>query len=216
MKIAIVGATGFVGANILIEAVTRGHQVLAVTRNPQKITLSEFVKIAVVDVNDSQALAEAMRGYDTVVHAFAAPRTDSIIERIAKQTEGTKSIIIATKGAGIKRLIAVGGAGTAEVAPGVALMDSYFFPPEYEGGARSTAVIKNLLQKEYSFDWVFISPPNHLENGERTGKYRIGQDNLIIELTTGRSYMSVADYAVALLDEIEKPKHHNQRFTVGT
>ena len=216
MKIAIIGATGFVGTNVLKEAVTRGHQVLAVTRNPQKIAQSEAVTAASVDVNDSQALAEAIRGHNAVVHAFAAPRSDSVKERIAKQTKGTESIIRAVKQAGIQRLIAVGGAGTAEVAPGVPLMDSYLFPPEYEGGARSTAVIKDLLQKEDSFDWVFISPPNLLENGERTGTYRTGKDNLVIELATGRSHMSVADYAVALLDEIEMPKHHRQRFTVGT
>ena len=216
MKIVIIGATGFVGTNIVKEAVERGHQVLALARNPQKITPSEAVTAARVDVNDSQALAEAIRGYDVVVHAFAAPRSDSVEERIARQTDGTKSIIRAVKQTGIQRLIAVGGAGTAEVAPGVPLMNSYLFPPEYEGGARSTSVIKDLLQKEDSFDWGFISPPNFLEDGERTGKYRTGKDNLVIELATGRSYMSVADYAVAMLDEIETPRHHRQRFTVGT
>lgn len=216
MKIAIVGATGFVGTHIVEEALTRGHQVLALTRNPHKVMLSESVTAVSVDVNESKALAEAIHGYDVLVHAFAAPRSDSIEERIGKQTKGTQSIIRAVKQTGIQRLIAVGGAGTAEVAPGVALMNSYFFPPEYEGGARSTAVIKELLQKEDAFDWVFISPPNFLEDKERTGKYRTGKDNLVIELATGRSYMSVADYAVAMLDEIEAPKHHRQRFTVGT
>lgn len=216
MKIAIIGATGFVGAPILKEAVSRGHQVLALTRNREKITPSASLAVREVDITDSEALAQAVAGYDAVIHAFAAPRSDSVEERIARQTEGTKSIIRAVKQAGIPRLVAVGGAGTAEVAPGVPLMNSYFFPPEYEGGARSTAVIKDLLQTEDAFDWVFISPPNFLEEGPRTGKYRIGADNLVIELSTGRSYMSVADYAVAMLDELETPKHHRRRFTVGT
>ena len=216
MKIAIIGATGFVGAYIVKEAISRGHQVLAMTRSPQKITPSPHLTARDIDINDSESLAAAIKGYDVVVHAFAAPRSDSIDERIAKQTNGTQSIIKAVKQVGVKRLAAVGGAGTAEIAPGVALMNSYLFPPEYEGGARSTAVIKDLLQQEDALDWVFISPPNFLEDGERTGQYRTGTDNLVIEMTTGRSYMSVADYAVAMLDEIEQPRHHRQRFTVGT
>ena len=216
MKIAIIGATGFVGTSIRKEAVSRGHQVLALTRSPQKITSSDTLAVREIDVNDSEALAQALAGYGVVVHAFAPPRSDSVQERIAGQTRGTQSIIKAAKQAGIERLVAVGGAGTAEVAPGVPLMNSYFFPPEYEGGARSTAVIKDLLYAEKSMDWVFVSPPNILESGLRTGKYRIGKDNLVIELASGRSYMSVEDYALAMLDEIENPRHHRQRFTVGT
>ncbi|MFT4302219.1 MAG: NAD(P)H-binding protein [Desulfovibrio sp.] len=216
MKIAIIGATGFVGTSIRKEAVARGHQVLALTRSPQKITPSGVLAVKEIDVNDSEALAQALAGYDVVVHAFAPPRSDSVQERIARQTRGTQSIIKAVKQAGIERLVAVGGAGTAEVAPGVRLMNSYFFPPEYEGGARSTAAIKDLLQAEKSIDWVFISPPNILEAGVRTGNYRTGKDNLVIELATGRSYMSVEDYALAMLDEIENPRHHRERFTVGT
>ncbi|MBB5144033.1 NAD(P)-dependent oxidoreductase [Desulfovibrio intestinalis] len=216
MKIAIIGATGFVGTAIRKEAVSRGHQVLALTRSPQKITPSSVLAVREIDVNDSEALAQALAGYDVVVHAFAPPRSDSVQERIARQTRGTQSIIKAAKQAGIERLVVVGGAGTAEVAPGVPLMNSYFFPPEYEGGARSTAAIKELLQAEKSIDWVFVSPPNILEAGVRTGNYRTGKDNLVIELASGRSYLSVEDYALAMLDEIENPRHHRQRFTVGT
>jgi len=216
MKIAIIGATGFVGAPILREAVSRGHQVLALTRNAKNIPATGSVAVEKVDVHDTAALAQAIAGYDVVIHAFAPPRSDSMETRIARQAQGTGSIIKAIKQSGVPRLVAVGGAGTAEVAPGVPLMNSYFFPPEYEGGARSTAVIKDLLQSEDAFDWVFISPPIFLEEGPRTGSYRTGKDNLIIELSTGRSYMSTADYAVAMLDEIETPIHHRQRFTVGT
>lgn len=132
------------------------------------------------------------------------------------QTKGTESIIRAVKQAKVPRLVAVGGAGTAEVAPGVPLMESYFFPPQYEGGAKSTAVVKDLLKRENEFDWVFISPPNFLEEGPRTGKYRTGKDNLIVVMANGSSHMSVADYAVALVDEIERPGHSRERYTVGT
>lgn len=216
MKITIIGATGFVGAYIVQEAAERGHEVLALHRGTRHITpLSERIRVAEVDINDTARLTELLRGSDVVVHAAAAPRSDSVETRIARQTQGTTSIIAAVKQAGAPRLVAVGGAGTAEIAPGVKLMDSYLFPPQYEGGARSTAVIKELLEKEDAFDWVFISPPNMLEEGPRTGKYRTGKDNLIIDLASGRSYISVADYAVALLDEIEQPAHHRERFTVG-
>lgn len=215
MKIAIIGATGFVGAPILKELINRGHQTVALCRTIEKLPLSKLIEPQKVDILDKGAITKAIKGCDVVIHAFAAPRSESVEKRIVIQTEGTKNIIEAVKIAGVTRLVAVGGAGTAEVAPGVPLMDSYFFPPAYLGGAKSTAVIKDLLMKETTFDWVFISPPNFLEEGERLGKYRIGKDNLIVDLSTGRSYMSVQDYAVAMADEIEKPKHHNMRFTVG-
>lgn len=95
-------------------------------------------------------------------------------------------------------------------------MDCYFFPPQYEAGAGSTAVVKDVLKRENTLDWVFISPPNFLEDGPRTGKNRTGKDNLIVDLSNGSSHMSVAAYAVAFVDEIEKPGHSRERFTVGT
>lgn len=215
MKIAIIGATGFVGAPILNEAVMRGHQVVALCRGVNKLSISELVTPIKLDITDKEKLTIAIKDCDVVVHAFAAPRIDSIEERIAKQTEATKHIIEATKAAGIKRLVAVGGAGTSEIAPGVLLMNSYFFPPAYEGGAKATAVVKTLLEQESELNWVFICPPNILESGHRTGKYRTGRNNLIIEMETGRSYISVADYSVAMLDEIEHPIHFKEHFTVG-
>lgn len=216
MKIAILGATGFVGSKILQEAVSRGHDVLAIMRNAEKVPPYTSVTTRELDIRNTDALAEAIRGCDVVVHAFSPPHDGTMEERIARQSEGTRSIIKAVKQAGIERLLAVGGAGTSEVAPGVPLLDSYFFPPEYESGARATAVIKDILQNESDLDWAFVSPPNFLEPGTRTGKYRTGADNMIVDMRSGRSYISVADYAVAMLDEIEKPRHHRQRFTVGT
>lgn len=216
MDIAVIGATGFVGLPVVKEALARGHQVTALTRSPHKLDTAPRLSIHKTDIGDTQGMAQAVGGCDVVVHAFATPRSESVEARIAAQRAGTANIIAAAKQAGIARLVAVGGAGTAEIAPGVALMDSYLFPPQYEGGARSTAVIKELLAQEPSLDWVFVSPPNFLEEGPRTGRYRTGRDNLIIDLETGRSYISVVDYAVALLDEIETPRHHCERFTVGT
>lgn len=216
MKIAIIGATGYVGAPILAEALARGHTVRAIMRDKSKVPPADNLEAVEVDINDSRTLAEAIAGSDVVVHAFAPPRSMSVAERVALQKKGTESIISAVKEARVPRLVAVGGAGTAEVAPGVPLMESYFFPPQYEGGAKSTAVVKDLLKKEKDFDWVFISPPNFLEEGPRTGNYRTGKDNLIVDLSNGSSHISVADYAVAFLDEIERPSHSRERFTVGT
>lgn len=215
MKIAIIGATGFIGSKILEEALLRKHKVVAISRNANKLRTSESIQSCNLNISNIDELIFALKDCDVVVHAFAAPRTDSIEERIHKQIEGTTNIIKAVKHLKIKRIIAIGGAGTSEIAPGVRLMDSYFFPPLFEGGARSTAVVKDLLEKESNLDWVSISPPNFIEEGERTGRYRIGTDNLIVDLAVGRSYISTADYAVAVLDEIENPRHFRQRFTVG-
>ncbi len=216
MKIAIVGATGFVGEKLVQEAIARGHDVTAITRSPTKLPKERRLHAVSADVNDVAALTEAFRGQEAVIHAYAPPRSDSIEARIDQQTKGTKSIIAALKAARVKRLLAVGGAGTSEIAPGVPLMDSYLFPKAYEGGARSTAVIKALLKAEPDLDWTYLCPPHFLKSGERTGKYRLGQDNLVIELETGRSHISTADYAVAMIDEMETPKHSRERFTVGT
>lgn len=216
MKIAIVGATGFVGSKVLAEALSRGHSVTAIVRSPEKLPKDARINVVKADVNDSAALAAAFRGQDAVIHSYAPPRPDSVQSRIDQQTKATKSIIAALKSAGVKRVLAVGGAGTSEIAPGVRLMDSYLFPKAWEGGAKSTMVIKDLFKAEPDLDWIFLSPPHFLEPGKRTGKYRTGVDNLLFEEATGRSYISVDDYAVALIDETETHKHSRQRFTVGT
>jgi uncharacterized protein len=216
MKIAIVGATGFVGAKLLAEAVSRGHQVTAITRSPEKLRRDPHITAVAADVNDVPTLIEAFRGQEAVIHSYAPARKDSIDARIAQQRRATTSIIAALRGAGVRRILAVGGAGTSEIAPGVKLMDSYLFPKAYEGGAKSTAVIKDLLKAEPDLDWIFLSPPHALEAGTRTGKYRLGRDNLIFEEATGRSHISVDDYAVAMIDELENPRHSRERFTVGT
>lgn len=216
MKVAIVGATGKIGSKLLAEALARGHTVTAVVRNPAKLPKDDRIRVAEADVNDGAALAKAFRGQDAVIHSYAPPRDISIQERIDQQTNATRTIIGALKAAGLKRILAVGGAGTSEIAPGVRLMDSYLFPKAYEGGAKSTAVIKDLLKAERGLDWTSLSPPHQIEPGERTGKYRLGEDNLIFNLDNGRSHISFDDYAVALIDELEKPQHLGQRFTVGT
>ena len=214
MRIAIIGATGFIGSKLLDEAVTRGHGVTAITRSPEKLPQHARITPAGADVNDTAKLTELIRGHEAVIHAYAPGRGVEAQEMKDKQRAGTLSIIAATKAAGIKRLLAVGGAGSLEIRPGVAHFDTPEFPQQYQGGARATAQIKDLLKAEKNLDWTFLCPSTSIFPGERTGKFRLGGDALLIG-PDGQSRISVEDYAVAMIDELENPKHTRQRFTVG-
>jgi len=214
MKIAIVGATGFIGSKLRDEAVSRGHVVTAVTRSPDKLPTDDRIIPALADVNDVSALTEHFRQQDAVIHSYAPGRGIGAVEMKEKQRAGTLSIIAATSAAGVKRLLAVGGAGSLEVAPGVAYFDTPDFPAAYQGGARATAQIKDLLRAEKDLEWTFLCPSTVIAPGERTGKFRLGGDQLLIG-ADGQSRISVEDYAVAMIDELENPKHTGHRFTVG-
>jgi uncharacterized protein len=214
MKIAIVGATGFIGSKLRDEAVNRGHVVTAVTRSPDKLPKNDRTIPAPGDVNDVPLLTRYLRGQDAVIHSYAPGRGLDAQESMTKQRAGTLSIIAATKAAGVKRLLAVGGAGSLEVSPGVAHFDTPEFPAAYQGGARATAQIKDLLRAEKDLDCTFLCPSTSIAPGERTGKFRLGGDQLLIG-ADGQSRISVEDYAVAMIDELENPKHTGHRFTVG-
>jgi len=214
MKLAIIGATGFIGSKVLDEAVNRGHVVTAITRSPEKLPQHERITPARADVMDTAALTELLRGHDAIIHAYAPGRGLEAQETKDKLRAGTLSIIAATKAAGVKRLLAVGGAGSLEIRPGVAHFDTPEFPPQFQGGARATAQIKELLKAEKDLDWTFLCPSTSIFPGERTGKFRLGGDALLIG-DDGQSRISVEDYAVAMIDEVENPKHTGHRFTVG-
>jgi putative NADH-flavin reductase len=188
--------------------------VTAVTRSPDKLPKSDRIIPAPGDVNDVPLLTRYFRGQDAVIHAYAPGRGIGAQESMEKQRAGTLSIIAAAKAAGVKRLLAVGGAGSLEVAPGVAHFDTPEFPAAYQGGARATAQIKDLLRAEKDLDWTFLCPSTSIAPGERTGKFRLGGDRLLIG-ADGQSRISVEDYAVAMIDELENPKHTGHRFTVG-
>jgi putative NADH-flavin reductase len=214
MKVAIIGATGFIGSKLTDEATRRGHVVTAITRSPEKLAPHAYIVPAKADVNDVPALTALLKGQAAVIHAFAPGRGIDPQESKDKQRAGTLSIIAATKAAGVKRLLAVGGAGSLEIRPGVAHFDTPEFPQEYQGGARATAQIKDLLRAEEDLDWTFLCPSTSIFAGERTGKFRLGDDALLIG-ADGKSRISVEDYAVAMIDELENPKHTGHRFTVG-
>lgn len=213
-RIVLIGATGFVGSAILKEALNRGLQVTAVARHPEKITVkSDLLTVAALDVLSEDAVAEFVKGYDAVISAYNPGWTNpNIVEETHK---GYTSIINGVKKAGVKRLQIVGGAGSLFVAPGKTVIDSGALPDAILPAVKALAqVLEGQLKPEKELDWVFFSPAGTIEPGERTGVYRLGLDDLIVN-EKGESKISVEDYAKAMIDELESPKHHRQRFTIG-
>ena len=212
MKIALIGATGFVGSAILEEALDRGHEVTAIVRHPETLTPHPNLHAARGDVYNIDDVARLVAGHDAVISAFNPGWTNPDIYE--QQIKGTKTIIAGVKQAGIKRLLFVGGAGSLEVKPGVQSVDLPEFPREWKQGALATREALNLLRQEPQLEWSFLSPSADLSPGQRTGKFRLGRDQLLTD-ANGQSRISTQDYAMAMLDEVETPAHVRQRFTVG-
>lgn len=212
MKIALIGATGFVGSALLKETLQRGHEVTAIVRHPEKLRTHEKLRPMKGDVYNDDEVARLVAGHDAVISAFNPGWGNPDIYH--QQVGGTQAIISGVKKAGIKRLLFVGGAGSLEVKPGVQSVDLPQFPAEYKQGALATREALNLLRKETSLEWSFLSPSADLSSGTRTGKFRLGLDQLLRD-AKGESRISVEDYAMAMIDEVENPRHVRQRFTVG-
>jgi putative NADH-flavin reductase len=213
MKIAIIGASGFVGSKLLDEALQRGHNVTAIVRNPEKITSNNSnLTVQSVDVFDEAALTEALTGHDAVLSAYNAGwENPNLYDDFLN---ASKIIESATEKAGVKRLLVVGGAGSLEVAPGVQLVDTPEFPAAWKSGATAARDYLNSLRQNTELDWTFLSPAIMLQPGERTGIFRIGTDQPVFD-EKGQCTISVDDLAVALLDELENPQFIQRRFTVG-
>jgi hypothetical protein len=212
MNIALIGATGFVGAAILQEALNRGHEVTAIVRNPEQLQAHPKLRAQKGDVYNDDELARLLAGHDAVISAFNPGWSNPDIYN--QQVRGTKAIISGVKKAGIKRLLFVGGAGSLEVRPGIQSVDLPAFPAEYKQGALATREALTMLRQETSLEWSFLSPSADLFPGRRTGEFRLGTDQLLKD-ANGESRISVQDYAMAMIDELEKPKHIRRRFTVG-
>ncbi|KRC33398.1 NAD(P)-dependent oxidoreductase [Acidovorax sp. Root219] len=213
MNIALIGATGFVGSAVLEELLRRQHQVTALARNPGKLPARDGLTVVQADAQDATQVAKAVAGHDAVVNAYNPGWT---VPDIHDQfLVGTRAIYAGVKQAGVKRLLVVGGAGSLFVAPGVQLVDTPNFPAEYKAGALAAREALNLIRHETTLDWTFLSPPILLAPGERTGQYRLGTDAPLMngEAPGG---ISVADMAVAIVDELENPRHVKQRFTVAS
>jgi putative NADH-flavin reductase len=210
-KIAIIGASGYVGTALLNEAVKRGHQVSAFVRHPEKIAANANVTAVKADVLDTDGLAALLKGHDLVISAYNPGWQEADIRNI--HIKGSKSISEAVKKAGIKRLIAVGGAGSLEI-NGQQLVDSPEFPAEYKEGALGARQALNDLKAENALDWSFVSPAILLVPGEATGTFRLGKNSPVFD-DKGESKITVGDLAVAILDEAEQGKHIRQRFTAA-
>jgi putative NADH-flavin reductase len=206
MKIAIIGATGLVGTEVLSESLARGHEVTAIVRNPDNLPTHPKLRAVKGDVTRPAELASLVAGHDVVISAFNPGKDESGM--------GAGSIIDAAKRSGVKRLLVVGGAGSLEIAPGKRLVDQPDFPAQWKGGALRTAAFLDQLLGEADLDWAFVSPAAMLVPGERTGKYRVGGDQFMTD-GNGESRISLQDYAVAMLDEAERPQHHHRRFSVA-
>ena len=206
MKVVLYGATGKSGHRVLAELVSRGHSVTAVARNP--VDLPASVKSQRDDLSSVDKIAAIIAGADAVVSAYAPPvdDTDQLIGVTRRQIEAVKK-------AGKLRLIVVGGAGSLEVAPGVSLLKSGNLPEAWIPIATSHEKALKLLEAS-DINWTYFSPAAYFEPGERTGKFRLGKRSLVAD-DKGNSRISLEDYAIALVDELEKPAHERQQFTIG-
>lgn len=211
MKIAIIGATGYVGSAVLKEAAARGHEVTALVSRPDTVPHLDKVVAVKADVQAQDELAGKLEGHDAVISAFSGHAQPDIL---GYYLSGMKSIIAASKGAGVARLLVVGGAGGLEVAPGVQLIDTPAFPEQWKATAEGARQALGLLREESSLDWTVLAPSAHLDPGKRTGAFRLGKDALLVD-EAGQSHISLEDYAVAMIDELEHAAHSRSRFTVG-
>lgn len=213
MKIALIGATGFVGTPLLTEFLSRGHRVTVLTRKPAKLAPQPGLTVVQADALDAAQVAQAAAGHDAVVSAYNPGWTEPRIGEIFLQA--THAIFEGVKQSGVKRFLMVGGAGSLFVAPGVQLVDTPEFPAEIKVAASAARDALNLIQQEIALDWTFLSPAILLNPGVRTGQYRVGADAPLWAEGGAPGSISVQDMAVAIVDEIESPKHVQKRFTVA-
>ena len=211
MKIALIGATGFVGRAVLAELLHRGHAVSALTRRADALAAAPGLTVVTADALDAAQVAAAVAGHDALVSAYNPGWKEPAIHDLYLQ--GSRAIIDGARRAGV-RLLIVGGAGSLFVAPGVQLVDTPGFPAEWKQGALAAREALRLVQAEAALDWAFVSPPALLAPGERSGAYRLGGDELLMQGAEPAG-LSVADLAVAIVDELEQRRHVRRRFTVA-
>lgn len=203
MKIAIIGATGNVGQRIVTEAVSRGHDVTAISRNLSNVTTGAGVTASAGDVNNPDALAEVLKEHDAIVSSVMFVHGDP------------HKLIDAVQKSAVKRYLVVGGAGSLSAAPGLNVVDTPDFPQEYHEEASKGRDFLNVLKSDADdLDWTMLSPSALFVPGARTGAFRLGKDDLLVG-SDGKSWISYEDYAIAFLDELESPANLQSRFTVG-
>lgn len=214
MKVALIGATGFIGSQVLKELLARDHEVTAIARNTDKIEVKdEKIKAVSVDITNTEALTKVLRGNSMVVCSFNAGWNNPNL--YDDYLEGYESIQTAVRAANIRRFFVVGNAGTLYIG-GTQLVDTNDFPKEMKDGARASRDLFDRLRRETYLDWVYLSPATEMNENivsERTGRFRIGRDEPIMK--DGISSISVQDLAIVVADEVDNRKHSRQQFTVG-
>jgi len=208
MKVVVYGASGRAGSRILNELIERGHEVVAVARNAEALKPRSGVTIAVDDLSDAGRTAEVIRGADAVISAYAPPPDDT-----GELVPVTQRMVEAITRSGVPRFLMVGGAGSLEVAPGISLTNSGHLPPEWLPIAQAHERALEVLRAS-TIDWTSLCPAAYFDPGVRTGRFRLGADNLIAD-EKGESRISMEDYAIAMVDELENPSHRRQRFSIG-
>ncbi|HFT8610242.1 TPA: NAD(P)-dependent oxidoreductase [Pseudomonas aeruginosa] len=215
MKVVVLAATGKAGRATISELLSRGHDVTAVARSPEKLP-SSITSVA-DDLSSAEKLAEIIKGADAVVSAFGPssedPRYFSDVSYTDQLVSVTERVIEAVAKTGVPRLLVVGGAGSLWLSPGVTVLDSGHWPEQYVPIAKSHVKAFSAL-KASGINWTYFSPPMMIAPGIRTGKFRLGNDDVIFD-DKGKNWISFEDYAVALVDELEKPAHERGRFTIG-
>jgi putative NADH-flavin reductase len=210
LKIALFGATGMVGSRIAAEAARRGHQVSALVRNPERVPAEVAnLKAARADLLDAASVAAAVRGHDVVASAYSPPGDDASVVATA-----TRALLEGVRAAGVKRVVAVGGAGSLEVAPGKQLVDTEGFPDAYKKIALAHRDVLAYYRTQNDLDWTFFAPAALIAPGERTGVFRTGADTLLVD-ANGDSRISAEDYAVAFVDELEQGRFIRKIATVA-
>ena len=202
MKVALIGISGHVGSRLARELLARGHKVSGIARHPGNEPTQAGLIICEGDATVPSELAPLIKNHDVVISASRF------------QTSDPQSLISAVKKAHVKRLMVVGGAASLLVAPGKRLIDTPGFPDAYRAEAQAGIRFLDELRNEKELEWIFLSPSAEFVPGERTGKFRLGTDRLLTD-SNGRSWVSMEDYAIAMVDEMEHPKHLRERFTVG-
>ncbi len=202
MKVALIGASGARGIKILDELLARGHEVTGIVRHPEKLPAKPKLTARKGDMYEEVSLAALLAGHDAVVSSVHFTASDP------------KKLVAAIRTSGVKRYLVVGGAGSLEVAPGKRLIDTPEFPDAYKAEASGGAAFLDMLRGIADLEWTFLSPSAIIAPGERTGKFRLGNDQLLVG-SDGKSFISEEDFAIAMVDELEKPQHIRQRFTVG-
>ena len=213
-KVAVIGATGFVGKQVVNELSNRGYQVEAFARDITKVEAKENVVAKSIDVNNIDELAEALKGNDAVISTFNAGWTNPNLYN--DFLNGSLNIEKAVENSGVKRFITVGGAGSLYI-DGNQLVDGPDFPAEIKPGATAARDYLNKIKENTTLDWTFFSPAIEMHQGTagvRVGKYRTALENPVFN-EEGRSVLSVEDVAVVLVDEVEQNNHIRERFTAA-